>query len=172
MTSHLTRTEYAALEEAYDFFNQCLFNGQLPPCLMTLNRHRHARGYFAAERFGHREQEQRTDEIALNPDTFEQRTDLEILSTLVHEQCHLWQHHFGKTSRNGYHNKQWAEKMEAIGLMPSDTAAPGGKRTGQSVTHYLLPGGAFERAALELLAQQFKLSWQSPASLRKPTPKK
>ena len=44
---------------------------------------------------------------------------------------HLEQHHFGQPSRNGYHNKQWAELMKSVGLFPSDTAQPGGKETGQ-----------------------------------------
>jgi hypothetical protein len=30
------------------------------------------------------------------------------LSTLVHEMAHLQQNHFGKSSRTGYHNKEWA----------------------------------------------------------------
>ena len=38
---------------------------------------------------------------------------------------HLEQAHFGKPSRNGYHNKEWADLMERVGLMPSDTGAPG-----------------------------------------------
>jgi hypothetical protein len=103
--------------------------------LITLNRHPAARGYFSADRFNHRNSDQTRDEIALNPDTFIDRTDLEILSTLVREQVHLWQHHFGQASRNRYHNTEWATKIEAIGLMPSDTGKPGGKRTGQRVTH-------------------------------------
>jgi hypothetical protein len=37
---------------------------------------------------------------------------------------HLWQHHHGKPSRTGYHNKEWATMMKAVGLIPSDTAAP------------------------------------------------
>jgi predicted SprT family Zn-dependent metalloprotease len=55
------------------------------------------------------------DEIALNPRTFIDRTDREIVSTLVREMVHLWQFHFGKPGRRGYHNKQWATKMEEIG---------------------------------------------------------
>jgi hypothetical protein len=50
-------------------------------------------------------------------------------------------------SRGGYHNKQWAQLMERIGLMPSDTGAPGGKRTGQRMHHYVLDGGPFENAS-------------------------
>lgn len=45
---------YAELQSAYDFFNAALFEGQLPPCLMTLQRKgANVRGYFSAERFGH-----------------------------------------------------------------------------------------------------------------------
>src|SRR5262245_14971271 len=36
----------------------------------------------------------------------------QILSTLVHEMVHGEQHHYGKPSRGGYHNKQWADWME------------------------------------------------------------
>ncbi|MCS3273396.1 SprT-like domain-containing protein (plasmid) [Bacteroides fragilis] len=75
-------------------------------------------------------------EISINPD-FMDRPDKDWHSTLVHEMCHLWQEDFGKPSRNNYHNnKQWATKMIEIGLMPSDFGEPGGKTTGQQMTHY------------------------------------
>jgi hypothetical protein len=57
---------------------------------------------------------------------------------------HLWQWEFGSPSRNGYHNKEWAEKMEQVGLIPSDTGQPGGKKTGQSMTHYIAENGKYE----------------------------
>jgi hypothetical protein len=75
--------------------------------------------------------------------------------------AHVWQHHFGKSSRGNYHNKQWADKMQAIGLIASDTGEPGGKRTGQGMTHYIIPGGLFEQSAQKLLANSFCLNWQS-----------
>ena len=161
-TTSITRHEYNALDDAYEFFNQRLFWGSLPACLITLNRHPKARGFFCADKFKHREQDRTTAEIALNPDQFDGRTDLEILSTLAHEQVHLWQFYFGKASRGGYHNKQWADKMTSIGLMPSSTGAPGGARVGPQMTHYILPGEQFAVAAQELIAGGFKLSWQSP----------
>ena len=34
--------------------------------------------------------------------------------------------------------------MEAIGLMPSHSGKPGGKRTGQQMTHYILDGGSYD----------------------------
>lgn len=38
-----------------------------------------------------------------------------MLSTLVQEMVHLWQHHFGKPGRRRYLNKQWADKMDSLG---------------------------------------------------------
>jgi len=167
----ISKDEYGSFEKAYDHFNRELFNGGLPCCLITLNRKANSRGYFHAERFTGRGKETRTDELAMNPDTFTDRTDKEILSTLAHEMAHVWQAHHGKTSRNGYHNAQWADKMETIGLMPSTTGADGGKRTGQRVTHYIIDGGPFDVAADNLLNSGFKLKWQSPviAGAKKPS---
>ena len=110
------------------------------------------------------------DEIALNPAHFQGRTTEEILSTLVHEMVHQWQAWFGKPSRSGYHNKEWADKMESVGLMPSDTGQPGGRRTGQKVTHYIVAGGSFERVTADLIASGFAIELVEFTS--KPQPKK
>jgi hypothetical protein len=67
--------------------------------------------------------------------------------------AHLWQHHFGKPSRNGYRNREWAAKMREVGLIPSDTGEPGGKETGQKVHHSIDTSGAFHRAAARLLGE-------------------
>ena len=102
---------------------------------------------------------QESDEIALNPRDIRTRPLINVLSTVVHEMVHLAQHHFGKPSRNGYHNRQWATAMKAIGLQPSDTGEPGGRETGQQVSHYVVPGGPFDLACQELLADGFTLPW-------------
>jgi hypothetical protein len=49
--------------------------------------------------------------------------------------------------------------MENLGLMPSNTGRPGGKKTGQQMTHYVVEGGLFETVCKELLAENFKISW-------------
>lgn len=155
----ITVDTYTRLNEAYDYFNKALFDGKLPECLITLAYHKGARGYFRDEPFRERtekaKQPKRTDEIALNPFTFQERTDREILSTLVHEQVHLWQHHFGTVSKT-HHNKEWAEKMEELGLMPSSTGAEGGKRTGRRVSHYIIDKGPYDRAWAKCTV---KLNW-------------
>ncbi|KPV49674.1 hypothetical protein SE17_31290, partial [Kouleothrix aurantiaca] len=69
--------EYLAFQQAYDFFNAELFAGQLPDCLITLQRKHGAKGYFWAAQFSARTADQATDEIAMNPETFATRTDAE-----------------------------------------------------------------------------------------------
>ncbi|MBK8177245.1 MAG: SprT-like domain-containing protein [Rhodospirillales bacterium] len=166
-----TRSTYDGLREAYDFFNRRLFGGRLPQCLITMQRHRTAYGYFAGGRFGTVDGNETTDEIALNPSHFRSRTTEESLSTLVHEMTHLEQHHFGAPSRQGYHNKEWAGLMRAVGLIPSATAAEGGKETGQKVSHYIARGGPFDLACRELLQQGYSVRyvelWRDPEAAKR-----
>lgn len=150
---------YLGLDGAYDFFNGWLFDNDLPPCLITIQRKNKAYGYFAGDRFGSRDGQDVTDEIALNPSHFAERSDEQSLSTLVHEMVHLWQHHFGKPSRTGYHNKEWAAKMHEVGLIPSDTGAEGGKETGQRVSHYIDENGRFAEACRDLIRSGFKMPY-------------
>ncbi|MBP8936893.1 MAG: SprT-like domain-containing protein [Agrobacterium sp.] len=145
-----TATTYNGLDRAYAVFNEELFAGELPACLITMQRVKKAYGYFAGGRFGTKDGTVVTDEIALNPSHFSRRTTQQSLSTLVHEMVHLWQHHFGKPSRGGYHNREWAEKMHSVGLVPSSTGEPGGNETGQRVTHYIATGGPFQIACDKL----------------------
>lgn len=161
-----TQQAYGELQTAYNFFNEKLFGGQLPHCLITLQRQNKTRGYFSPERFASVDMSI-VDEIAMNPMHFETRTVTEILSTLVHEMVHLWQAHFGKPSRSAYHNAEWGDKMEQIGLMPSDTGKEGGKRTGQQMTHYIISQGGYAVAVAELLATGLKITWMDRANEKK-----
>jgi len=147
-----TRELYPDLQDAYDQLNRDLFHANLPQCLITLQRHKGAYGYFHKARMAnHDDPSKTTDEIVLNPQGFKHRTTREILATLAHEMAHVWQAHFGRPGRRGYHNQEWADKMTTIGLQPSDTGKPGGKTTGQRVTHYIIKGGPFDRATTNLL---------------------
>ena len=153
-----TPATYTQLLTAFDWFNENLFDSALPDCLITLQRKSNAMGYFSAMRWANVKGE-KADEIALNPAYFANHSLKELLQTLVHEMCHQWQLHFGKPSRNGYHNKQWASMMESIGLMPSSTGEPGGAKTGQHMGDYTISGGAFETQAQYLVEQAFFLPW-------------
>ena len=158
--SRPTETTYHEWQQAFDHFNQTLFANALRPCLITLQREKRSYGYFCRERFEASRTEETTDEIAMNPRWFRHRPVRETLSTLVHEMVHQWQFQFGTVGRGRYHNKEWGDKMESIGLMPSNTGQPGGKRTGDQMTHYIIEGGDFERACETLLTQEFELTWR------------
>jgi predicted SprT family Zn-dependent metalloprotease len=157
----ITPAEYRAFQEAYDFFNAELFGGSLPHVLVTLQRHAKTRGYFSAERFRGRTGKSVAHELALNPDNFTGRTDEDILSTLAHEMAHVWQQTHGTPPRRSYHDRQWAAKMKEIGLQPTTTGAPGGKETGQSVTHYIIADGPYAKAYAKLKGRGLRLRWQS-----------
>jgi hypothetical protein len=158
----ITPAEYRAFQEAYDFFNAELFAGSLPHVLVTLQRHAKTSAYFSPERFsGRNEAKVTAHELAMNPDSFTGRTDESILSTLAHEMAHVWQQTHGTPPRRSYHDRQWATKMKEIGLQPSTTGELGGKETGQSVTHYIIPGGLYAKAYAKLKARGFQLHWQS-----------
>lgn len=153
-----TTETYSELQQAYDFFNAALFDGVLPDCLITLQREKHTCGYFSAGRFASIDGKL-TDEIAINPSYFAVTTIVEVLQTLVHEMVHLWQYHFGTPGRGRYHNKEWADKMESIGLMPSSTGQPGGNKTGDCMGDYAINGGLFLKACADLVTNEFRLSW-------------
>jgi hypothetical protein len=157
----ITPIEYGGLQVAYDHFNRALFGGELPDVFITYQRKSHSRGYFSPDRFSGRIGEMGRHELALNPDHFIDRTDREIVSTLVHEMVHVWQQTFGKPPTRGYHNREWAVKMKAVGLQPTNTSGVGGKETGQQMTHYVIQGGPFSQSYDELAAAGWKLNLQS-----------
>jgi hypothetical protein len=64
-----------------------------------------------------------------------------------------------KKCRGGYHDRVWGAKMEEVGLMPSNTGLPGGKKNGQQMTHYIIRGGRFQKAVYDLLKNGFSISW-------------
>lgn len=188
--------EYAKLEKAFDFFNRRLFGGKLPGVFFTICRHRGANGYFRPEGFQQRQFDANGDrlppgyfvhEIALMPDAMYNRPDREILSTLVHEMCHLQQQEQGKPSRGGYHNRQWADYMKAAGLQPSTLgpldrrnpyrrdkpteADAEGAETGQKVSHYIIKNGVFDRACTDLLESGFSFALDSMPVIRLKAPK-
>jgi len=152
-----TLVAYTELQIAYDFFNEKLFYNELPDILITFQRGQKYLGYFAPDRFGGKSI---TSELAMNPDFFAVRTLSDILSTLVHEMCHVWQHYANvKKAKGGYHDKIWAKKMEDVGLTPSHNGLPGGEKLGRKMTHYITPDGAFQQVLPELIKQGVGISW-------------
>jgi predicted SprT family Zn-dependent metalloprotease len=164
LTIKPTKETYERLQQAHEHFNKALFGGTLPNALITFQRRKGSFGYFAGARFQN-DTGQQADEIALNPMHFASRSQKDILGTLVHEMAHQWQRHWGQPGRGRYHKREWAEKMKAIGLQPSDTGVEGGKETGETLGHYIISGGPFDVAAARLLGKGFALTWKDAPEL-------
>jgi len=98
-------------------------------------------------------------ELSLNPEILSMSL-VDVYSTLVHEQCHIWQYTYGKPSRNGYHNKEWASQMLWVGLIPSHNGQVGGRMTGQNMSDYPEKGGKFLKA-LDEMPEEYKLPFTS-----------
>jgi hypothetical protein len=153
-----TTESYGSLQAAYDYFNRILFNGTLQDCMIQFGENRpNTIGYFHAQQWELDGKGEKRHTIALTP-MYLRRGLRETLSTLVHEMAHLWQEDHGKASRNGYHNKEWGQKMKGLGLHPSNTGKPGGKETGQQMTHYIVDGGPFD-LAFKKLPKGISLAW-------------
>lgn len=176
-----TEKQYQVLQDAFDYFNEALFKDSLPQVMLTLNRERNTFGYYVPSIWTDDKGVEQWGEIALNPDYIlkdGKRTDKEVYSTLVHEMCHLWQEYDGSAPRRCYHNKDFSEKMERVGLITSSDGTPNGKRTGQHVTHYIKEGGAFDLAfqamPKELLIPchtLFSLKGEAKKKIKKARPK-
>lgn len=162
-----TAAMYGHLGRAYTHFNDDLFDGKLPPCLLGMHRNPRSLGYYHGEIFQRVGSNERADELALNPQFVSTRPPEEVYSTLVHEMCHHWQKHFGKEPSRAYHDKEWGNTMESVGLMPSDTGAPGGKRVGQHMSHYIIVGGRFAVSCAAFLAKEAPVFYQDRAALRR-----
>jgi hypothetical protein len=152
-----TNAQFAAYRAMWAYYNAVLFGGALGDVILNFSRLARSLGFFAPERWRDAS-DVVTHEISLYPAHLTRDNAKDAASTLVHEMCHLFRHGQPNPPRNGYHDRQWADKMEALGLMPSATAAPGGARVGYRMSHYILPGGAFERA-FEQMPAECHLPW-------------
>ena len=158
--SRPTASQFTAYQSMFDYFNASLFGGKLPQVILNLSRMSKAHGFFAPSRWSGRASNsdnlidvifevEAMHEISLNPDSLS-REPLAVLGTLVHEMCHLQRQVTGKAPRSGYHDKQWADMMLAVGLTPTHTGEAGGKMVGQRVTHIIDIPGAFYSAYLAM----------------------
>ena len=137
-----TEKFYGLFQYIFDHYNQQLFDSALKDLIIVITRKKKVAGHYVHKRWFHI-QDNETDELALNPQMFLKYPLLEIGQTIVHEMCHAWQYHYGKPSYRGYHNKEWANKMIQVGLMPTDTGKPGGKITGFAMAEYPIKEGRF-----------------------------
>jgi hypothetical protein len=131
---------YEFLTHVFNAINEACFQNELPEVLLTVKGKSNVFGYYKHNAYVSHSG-QIVDEIAVNPRYFATHGFQELIMTLSHECVHAWQQHYGKPSVRSYHNREFAEKMKSIGLMPSSTGKEGGKETGQNMAEYIIEGG-------------------------------
>jgi predicted SprT family Zn-dependent metalloprotease len=159
-----TQQFYEFLQDAYEFFNKELFvkssgSKLLPNCIITMQREKRTMGYFSQNRWIDKNGN-KTHEIALNPAYFASHNVIEIFQTLVHEMCHLWQCEFGKrdkTKARTYHDKEWVDKMQQIGINAISASSNNG--TGQKVGDEPIKNGVFEVTCIEFVNLGNQIKW-------------
>ena len=154
------------LQAAFGYFNRALFGGKLQNCWLKLDRLKGRRGgHFIPKYWDKPPAEAASDgekshEIAISA-TLSKRNPLRfVMSVLVHEMVHLQQFDHGKKYAGAYHGVEWGEMMDAIGLPPSATGKPGGRRTGRQMSHYIINGGPFD-LAFKAMPPEIALPWRS-----------
>ena len=144
---------YDAMQIGYRHFNNDLFAGKLPEVIFTSQHQRGVMIYFSPNRLASVDGK-KCHELVINQQSISGATLIELLERLVHEMVHCWQTNYGEPAGGCYHNKEWADKMIEIGLMPSDTGKPNGKVTGQKIFHYPIIDGEFILSCERLLSNQ------------------
>jgi hypothetical protein len=155
-----TRELWETYQAFFDYFNDALFERKLPSCILSFHARGKSKGVFRASGW-YKGEDIKSHEISLNPDLLH-RQDTLIFETLVRQMVHLWQHEYGyPPAVYGYCNQNWADKMESLGLIPSDTGKPDGQKTGWHVAHYVDPAGRYQKALNVLSGESF--AWKAEA---------
>lgn len=142
---------YSVLYRAYDFYNKKFFGNLLPKAVITLEYREGIKGYFSQGRFENQKNGMSISQITLNPLYLKKGEEMKFFATLVHEMVHFYVKLMGEKCSYGYHSKKWADEMENIGLIPTSTGKPGGKKLGFVMTQIIDKNGEYYKKTKELI---------------------
>ncbi len=109
------RILWESYQQAFNYFNEQLFDNALPKCILSFAATGKSLGFFRDKRwkvdeFGD------LPEISLNPILLTRQDDL-IFQVLVKNMVQLWQQTFGTPpNKEFYYNIEFTEKMADLGL--------------------------------------------------------
>jgi len=155
----VTNEQHKMFDTLFAYYNTKLFNNALNDCMIITSKQKNSESFFKPCNWLSKANGKKAliHEINLNSDILAQK-DIIWHSILVHNMVHLWQHDFGKPSRSGYHNWEFANTLEAVGLMPSTNGTPNGMKIGQKMSQYCIPDGLFITAFNHLAEKDIKYS--------------
>jgi len=134
-----TIEQYQVLYEIYDHFNQKFFDkkNRLGDCMIIINRKTKEPGHFKPNVWGPKKN---IPEISLNPDLLG-GSALNWCLELAHNMIHYWQFNKGNASRKGYHNTEFSEESDRVGMGILSANGIKFKQTGQIVIFAAKPNG-------------------------------
>lgn len=131
------------LENIFNYYNEKLFENKLPEVVLSFSRDPKMSGMFLPGKWGN--ENKTVHELVINSDFFKP-TEMEFHQMIVHEMCHLFQFEFGTPGKRGYHNLEFQEIMNRVGLQTSDSGTPEGFKTGYKMADYPIESGSFLQA--------------------------
>jgi predicted SprT family Zn-dependent metalloprotease len=135
---------YSKVQTVIDELDKAFFSGKgkekIPQVVFAINTKCKACvvAYVQADALYDKKTDKKLQYMAINPD-YLNRKQKDILSTVCHELCHVYEHAYIHIPRGGYHDKQWAKLMEDCGLEPKYL-----NTSKTAVDHKIIKGGAFE----------------------------
>ena len=122
----------AFLYEHVDLMRAELFGGQVPPVVLSFEvTDRRTLGHYHLMRTGLGVRWA----LNLNP-VHLARPVFEVLSTLLHELAHAWQHEHGTPSKPPHHNREFRDRCETFGIPTDEGGHDMGVRHGTPFEDY------------------------------------
>lgn len=135
---------YTKVQTVIDEINARFFEGKgkqkIPHVVFAINNRCKSCvvAFVQADALYDKSKDEKLQYMAINPD-YLNRNIGEIVSTICHELCHVYEHAYIHIPRGGYHDKQWSELMRECGLEPVYL-----NKSKTAVTHKIVEGGEFE----------------------------
>ena len=158
MKDKISRDRYTT--ELYSKFEKCVtligdrfFTGKgkhaLPKIVMALNNRVSSCvvAFVQADALYDTQLKEKVQYLGINP-YYLDRPLPQVLATLCHELCHVYENAFIHIARNGYHDKHWAQLMKDCGLEPKYL-----NESKTAVTHTIIEGGEFDRFVSDFISE-------------------
>lgn len=140
-----TSTElYAKIQAVIDELDSTFFSGNgkecIPELVFAINNQCRAcvTAFVSPDALYDKLNNKKLQYLGINPKYLD-RDSSEILATICHELCHIYENAYIHIPRGGYHDRQWAELMESCGLTPVFL-----NKSKTTVSTKIVEGGAFE----------------------------
>ena len=135
---------YSKIQKCIDSLDSTFFSGngkqKIPELVFAINNQVRACvvAFVSPEALYDKKTDTKLQYMGINPDYLDRKIG-EILATICHELCHVYEHAYIHIPRGGYHDRQWAGLMEDCGLEPVYN-----NKSKTMVNHKIVEGGAFE----------------------------